>query len=153
MNRANNLQELAKNLNVADHIEFKLNFKFEYLLEYLSASSVGLHTMIDEHFGIGVVECMASGLITIAHNSAGPKMDIVVPHSGKKTGFLAETEEEYTECMYQVYRMNDKARGAIRAAAREQVKKFSQERFNENFIDTFNELCFNKYFKDLAKSD
>ncbi len=33
----------------------------------------------NEHFGIGVVEMQASGAIPIAHNSAGPRMDIIVP--------------------------------------------------------------------------
>lgn len=33
--------------------------------------------MIDEHFGISLVEFLASGLIVVAHNSAGPKMDIL----------------------------------------------------------------------------
>ena len=28
-----------------------------------------------EYLFIGVVECMAAGLVTVAHNSAGPKMD------------------------------------------------------------------------------
>lgn len=36
-----------------------------------------LHTMIDEHFGIAIVELMAAGLITIAHNSGGPGLDII----------------------------------------------------------------------------
>jgi len=30
-----------------------------------------------EHFGISIVEMMAAGIITIAHNSAGPKQDII----------------------------------------------------------------------------
>lgn len=33
--------------------------------------------MNSEHFGITVVEMMAAGLLTIAHNSAGPKEDII----------------------------------------------------------------------------
>lgn len=38
---------------------------------------IGIHTMEYEHFGIALVEMMAAGLITIAHNSAGPAMDII----------------------------------------------------------------------------
>lgn len=38
---------------------------------------VGLHTMIDEHFGIALVEFLASGLLVVAHNSGGPKSDIL----------------------------------------------------------------------------
>ena len=29
--------------------------------------------MNNEHFGIAIVELMASGIITVAHDSAGPK--------------------------------------------------------------------------------
>jgi hypothetical protein len=42
--------------------------------------------MKDEHFGIGVVEFMASGLIPLVHQSAGPWLDIVVPLKGQVTG-------------------------------------------------------------------
>lgn len=34
--------------------------------------------MVDEHFGISIVEYMAAGLVPIAHNSGGPRADIVV---------------------------------------------------------------------------
>jgi alpha-1,2-mannosyltransferase len=56
LSRANSLRELAKTLDVESHVELKLNFKFEYLLTYLSESAVGIHTMVDEHFGIGFLE-------------------------------------------------------------------------------------------------
>ena len=35
----------------------------------LGGASVGLHTMWNEHFGIGVVEMMAAGLAVVAHDS------------------------------------------------------------------------------------
>lgn len=47
-----------------------------------------------EHFGIAVVELMSSGIITIAHNSAGPKTDII-GKSPQPIGYLADTAEEY----------------------------------------------------------
>ncbi len=97
------LKELCKTYEIENHVEFKLNFKFEYLLEYLAQSTVGIHTMIDEHFGIGVVECMAAGLVMVAHASAGPKMDIVVPYRGEKTGLLADTDEQYCDSLYSIY--------------------------------------------------
>jgi alpha-1,2-mannosyltransferase len=30
-----------------------------------------------EHFGISIVEMLAAGLIVVAHNSAGPRFDII----------------------------------------------------------------------------
>ena len=55
-----------------------------------------MHTMRDEHFGIAIVEMMASGIIVIAHNSAGPRKDIL-GSSRQKIGYLADDEQKYTE--------------------------------------------------------
>ncbi|CAL9100341.1 unnamed protein product [Musa textilis] len=92
-----------------------------------------LHSMIDEHFGISVVECMASGVIPIAHNSAGPKMDIVLNEGGLKTGFPASNKEEYTEAILKVINMPEAERLAIAAAARKRAPRFSEQKFFEDF--------------------
>lgn len=52
-NRVADLEKLSTNLNVKDIVDIKVNFKFDYLLNYLAQSAVGIHSMIDEHFGIG----------------------------------------------------------------------------------------------------
>jgi alpha-1,2-mannosyltransferase len=49
-----------------------------------------------EHFGISVVEMMAAGLIVLAHDSAGPKMDII---KDKSCGFLCTDEDSYVESL------------------------------------------------------
>ena len=65
----------------------------------------GTNNRWNEHFGIGVVEMQAAGAITIAHDSAGPRLDIIVPAARCSTanevdantdvtGFLASTVEE-----------------------------------------------------------
>ena len=43
-----------------DHVEFAVNAPYSDMLSYLARASVGLHTMVDEHFGISVVEFMVS---------------------------------------------------------------------------------------------
>lgn len=43
----------------------------------LASSLIGINAMWNEHFGMGVVEVMAAGLIPIVNASAGPLMDIV----------------------------------------------------------------------------
>ena len=53
---------------------------------------MGIHTMEAEHFGISVVEMLAAGLIVVAHNSAGPKQDII-----KEPSFLAQTKDDYIQ--------------------------------------------------------
>lgn len=47
------LRGLCQELGVADRVEFKLNIPFEDLKKELSQATIGLHTMWNEHFGIG----------------------------------------------------------------------------------------------------
>ncbi|CAI5507447.1 unnamed protein product [Closterium sp. Naga37s-1] len=77
---------LAVSLGVERRVDFIANTPFRELQQLLGGATCGIHTMWDEHFGISVVEYMAAGAVPIAHNSAGPKMDIVVPacHAGCK---------------------------------------------------------------------
>ena len=44
-------------------MEFAVNVSFDELRSLLSEAVGGLHTMLDEHFGISVVEYMAAGLL------------------------------------------------------------------------------------------
>ena len=63
-------------------------------MSIFSRAKVGVHTMRNEHFGIAVVELMASGIITIAHKSAGPLEDII-GRCDREIGYLAKDEHEY----------------------------------------------------------
>ncbi|KAJ1964488.1 asparagine-linked glycosylation protein [Dispira parvispora] len=73
------LRELAARLQVTDQVHFAINASFTELTDYLATAQVGIHAMKEEHFGIGIVEYMAAGLIPIAHRSGGPELDIVRP--------------------------------------------------------------------------
>lgn len=120
LNRVEHLKSLAKSLGVdvgplsqpamlyfsntkQSSTEFIVNASFKVLLHSLSTASIGINTMVDEHFGINVVEYMvtiaiihtehiltiplqAAGLIPLAHASAGPLLDIIVDYKGSKTG-------------------------------------------------------------------
>lgn len=94
---------------------------------------IGVHTMENEHFGIGVVQFMASGVISVAHNSAGPKEDIIgsFPEKGKK-GYLASTEEEYAKVFEEIFSMNQDERLQIQQNARTYADEvFSDEIFSK----------------------
>ncbi|XP_059312216.1 GDP-Man:Man(3)GlcNAc(2)-PP-Dol alpha-1,2-mannosyltransferase isoform X3 [Lycium ferocissimum] len=103
------------------------------LVRLLGGAVAGIHSMTDEHFGISVVEYMAAGAIPIAHNSAGPRMDIVLPEDGKKTGFLAQSVEEYAEAIIEVIKMTENERLEMAAAARKRASMFSEQMFYEDF--------------------
>nr|XP_005007108.1 GDP-Man:Man(3)GlcNAc(2)-PP-Dol alpha-1,2-mannosyltransferase isoform X2 [Cavia porcellus] len=132
--RVNQLRKLCEDLKVQDDVEFKINIPFDELKKYLSEATIGLHTMWNEHFGIGVVECMAAGTVILAHNSGGPKLDIVVPHEGEVTGFLAESEEDYAEAMAQILSLSAEERLRIRRHARASVSRFSDQEFEVAFL-------------------
>jgi len=70
----------------------------------MEKACVGLHTMKAEHFGITIVEMMAAGLITVAHNSAGPKYDIIQEKTVDQNGFLCDTEDEFADTLIDIFR-------------------------------------------------
>lgn len=71
---------------IKDSVQFVINAKWDQILQFLKESSIGVNGMWNEHFGIGVVEYQAAGLISVVNNSGGPKEDIVIPIDGKPTG-------------------------------------------------------------------
>ena len=77
--RLRSLRALAVELRIDDSVDFLVDVPYDALLGVLTNAAAGIHTMVDEHFGICVVEYMAAGAVPIAHRSAGPAMDIVVP--------------------------------------------------------------------------
>lgn len=130
------LRGLCSELGVSDRVEFKLNVPFEELKRELGGATIGLHTMWNEHFGIGVVECMAAGTIVLAHKSGGPKLDIVVPFRGAQTGFLADSVESFASAMDSILSLSPEERLEIRRSARQSVERFSDQEFNNSFLNS-----------------
>ncbi|CAL1374752.1 unnamed protein product [Linum trigynum] len=130
--RLQKLKDQAVELKVDGDVEFHKNVMYRDLIQLLGGAVAGLHSMTDEHFGISVVEYMAAGAIPIAHNSAGPKMDIVLEEEGEQTGFLAETVEEYADAIIKVIEMPETERLKMAGAARRRAGQFSEQRFYED---------------------
>jgi len=82
----------------------------------------------------GVVECMAAGKVVLAHNSGGPKLDIVVEYNGQSTGFLASDADSYASCLNTIFTLCTDTLMDIRQNARKSVKRFSDARFSETFL-------------------
>ena len=60
--RVENLRLLARELGVQDQVRFVVNASFPDMLGWLERASIGLGTMVDEHFGINIVEFMVCPL-------------------------------------------------------------------------------------------
>jgi len=135
--RVEGLKELADSLQVSEYVEFLVNEPYSRILELLGEASIGLNTMVDEHFGINVVEFMAAGVIPIVHASGGPLHDIVVPVDGQRTGFHARDPESFARAVHDVITMPEEERVAIRARAQQwATTRFSQEAFERGWTES-----------------
>lgn len=130
--RVDELRLLVERLGLQNHVVFNINPPYQELQASLLRASIGIHTMRQEHFGIGIVEMMASGLLTIAHNSGGPKSDIILEVGRGGTGFLATTAEEYAEAMYKALTLDPKEANAMRQKAKNSATRFSDEAFDKS---------------------
>lgn len=103
-----------------------------------SVRSTCLASNIDPmDFCVGIVEMMAAGAIVLAHNSGGPKMDIV---DEGQTGFLASDIDSYATMMRQILEMKPEEREKMRERARESVDRFSTANFERCFIEPFEKV-------------
>lgn len=71
------LQDLVKELEIEEYVDFEVDCSYEELVSRLSSSKIGINAMWNEHFGIGVVEYVCRGAICLCHASAGPLLDIL----------------------------------------------------------------------------
>ncbi|XP_066602535.1 GDP-Man:Man(3)GlcNAc(2)-PP-Dol alpha-1,2-mannosyltransferase-like isoform X1 [Prorops nasuta] len=128
------MQDLAKHLALDENVEFKINLPYSELISEMQQGMIGIHAMWNEHFGISVVESMAAGLIMVAHDSGGPKADIIETRNDSLNGFLAKDAEEYAQIILKIINMTPEERNAIQISARASVDRFSSEHFEEEFI-------------------
>lgn len=136
--RVYNLRLLVNELHIRDRVEFHLDATWDEVLECFRKASVGVNGMWNEHFGIGVVEYQAAGLISVVNNSGGPKMDIVTDIDGEPTGFHATTSTEYAEAFEKALSLPDPL--AVRQRARISAKRFTEEAFAKSWITQMEKL-------------
>ena len=132
----------ARELDLAaPAVEFAPNLSVVELRALYGRAAVGLHTMWNEHFGIGVVEMMAAGVVPVAHASGGPALDIVGTDGA--SGLLAATAEEYADVLASLLVADGaaKRRATMAAAARDAVAaRFSEDAFADGFCDAMRPL-------------
>jgi alpha-1,2-mannosyltransferase len=78
---------------------------------------------------------LASGLITLAHRSGGPLMDILVETEANRNGFLAVGEQEYADAILSIIDdHSEEGREAIRDRAKASVGRFGEKEFETGWI-------------------
>ncbi|XP_060534165.1 GDP-Man:Man(3)GlcNAc(2)-PP-Dol alpha-1,2-mannosyltransferase [Cylas formicarius] len=132
--RVKDLRDLSKHLSLENNVEFKVNLPYEALFEEFQSAYIGIHTMLDEHFGISVVEQMAAGLIMVAHRSGGPLLDIIETSEGSRLGFLANTAEEFAHILKYIVEADAEEIAQIRDRAKASCDRFSTAKFHQEFL-------------------
>jgi alpha-1,2-mannosyltransferase len=135
--RLEELQALVTTLELQDFVSFNVNPPYQELQAVMMDASMGIHTMRQEHFGIGIVEMMAAGLLVIAHNSGGPKTDIVDPGV---SGFLATSAEEFAEAIHQAMTLDKVSEERMRRKAMESAVRFSDTAFDKQLGNALSQL-------------
>ncbi|RYP69454.1 hypothetical protein DL771_006106 [Monosporascus sp. 5C6A] len=155
--RVYELRLLVNELHIKDRVIFQLDAPWSEVLEWLRKAYVGVNGMWNEHFGIGVVEYMAAGLIPVVHNSGGPKLDIVTDideeptgntdppvaylmnvHLTRSLGFHATTASEFAEGFEKALSLPDPL--AVRQRARTSAGRFSEEEFARKWLAQMEKL-------------
>ena len=116
---------------------FALSVSKSELDLYMDRALIGIHTMWNEHFGIGIVEMMQRGCIVVAHNSGGPRADIV---TNGTTGYLASDEREFALVLDRVANeMTEDEKREMRRLAKQSILKFTEDEFGKLFLLVMNE--------------
>jgi len=103
----------------------------------LGISKVYLHPMKYEHFGMAIVEAMASGVIPVVHKSGGPWTDIV---EYGKYGFGFKSIDEAVGYISNILEMNQNELQNWRLRLLEKIRIFSYDVFQskiERLIKAF----------------
>ena len=135
-----NLRLLTHELRIRDSTTFLCDAPWPTILSHLSTASIGVNAMWNEHFGICVVEYQAAGLISVVHDSGGPREDIVVDLGDGATGFRATTEDEFAAAFEAALALPREEKVAMRERARRSAVRFSEEKFGGRWIGAVGKL-------------
>lgn len=126
------LSESIRKLRVEDRIKLLKNVPFATLAEKLKEAKVYLHMMPHDHFGISLVEAMASGCVPVVHKSGGPWIDILDRQQGT-FGFSFTTASEAAKCIDALVTDED-LRSKIALRGSQRAWKFDRTVFNDRIV-------------------
>jgi glycosyltransferase involved in cell wall biosynthesis len=124
------LSKLVRDLDVEEKVKIMTDVSKERLREILLSSKVYLHSAINEHFGISIVEAMACGCLPIVHDSGGPR-EFVPAHLR-----YVSTEEAAANIEQAISDWSPESAERMISIA----LKFSQESFSERLLNILTQV-------------
>jgi glycosyltransferase involved in cell wall biosynthesis len=117
----------VKKLGLTEKVKIMLNAPKKELEDLLGRAKIYLHTTPQEHFGISIVEAMASGCIPITHNSGG--MMEFVPDRYRY--------EDLQDAVIKINSAMHEWRPQVAEDMFRIAQQFSEYNFSKNFIEIF----------------
>lgn len=138
------IQELKRkihNLGLDDVVSIKNDIGIDDIKHIFAKAKFGIHTMINEHFGIGIVEMLSAGVVVLAHNSAGPRNDII-QRSGQ-CGYLCDNNTEFVDVLERLIKENtehshNELKNISETARKKCIMQFSTPSFEKKFLEICN---------------
>ena len=121
------LLKLIEDLSLSNRVKILTNVNRDQLRNILLNSKVYLHTKVNEHFGISIIEAMAAGCIPVVHDSGGPMEFVPLNQRFRNISEAAEIIERTIDNWSTMYSRQ----------VSESVKIFGENNFSKRFIDIF----------------
>jgi glycosyltransferase involved in cell wall biosynthesis len=141
------VQQVIKDWNVGDFVTYAGRVPFDDLLKLYNTADLTCLWSFVEAEGLVLLEAMAQGTPNVGANACG--ISNIIEHG--KTGYLANTIDEFAEYVVNLFK-DDDLRIEFGKNAKERAKNFAVSKVAKNWIDiykfTINELYplrYNKY--------
>jgi len=131
------LVRLIKSLGIGDRVRILPNASEREKIELLGKAKIYLHPMKYEHFGISIVEAMASGLIPVVHRSGGPWTDIV---EFGRYGFGFRDEDEAVSIIENALELQGTELESLQSKIVARSRDFSYIKFKYTINNIFSKL-------------
>lgn len=128
----NNLEKLAKKLNIQDNISFTGRIKREEVIANLKNSDIFILLSNNETFGLTYLEAMSTNNIVIAKKNDG--IDGII--KDQENGFLTNANPlELKKCIEKILSLEDTAIAEIKNNTGKTIKELSIENSAKNYIE------------------
>ena len=119
------MKNMIADYDLSDYVSLRTNISFSRLIQLMQLAKVYFHPRIDEHFGISIVEAMASGLVPVVSNIGGHTEFVPPKYHFHTLGHAADLIALALE-----------ATNSERRAISSSTNKFS----NENYVNSFHHI-------------